>query len=215
MAIQQLLLAIATGLTSNTSYTLYVRSNCGGVQSAYSSYTFFFCGTTAPGNGQANAIVATTPSFTYNFSGSNWPCYNNNYTTRASVDVYFQFVADSCASSITVSTCNTVTGWDNYMTILASNGTTVIGTADDVCGSLASYTFTPAAGATYYAVVEPYSTFTTPADFRLDITQTTGTPASTLTTTTVGTSCPGGTDGTATVSLWVVRNHLPMLGLMV
>ncbi|MFN8315908.1 MAG: T9SS type A sorting domain-containing protein [Chitinophagales bacterium] len=190
----------AIGLTSNTSYTLYVRSNCGGVQSGYTAYTFFFCGTTAPGNGLANAILATTPTFTYNFSASNWPCYNNNYTTRAPIDVFFKFIADSCASSITVSTCNTATSWDNYLTILASNGTTVVGTADDVCGALGSYTFTPSAGATYYAVVEPYSTFTTPSAFTLDITQTTGSPASTLTMTPTNTSCPGGSDGAVTVS---------------
>jgi hypothetical protein len=192
-----------SGLSSLTNYSVIVKINCSGNQTSSSTPFNFTTGCPATplvGNTPSNPIIASTFPYTNTFNNAGWTCATDNGARVGTKDIWYRFVADSCASSITVATCTTSPSWDTYLTILAADSVTQVGVNDDGCGVLSTFTFTPIAGATYYAVVDPFGTTTITNNFTLTINQTLGTPGSALTTSTVGTSCANATDGSATVT---------------
>lgn len=190
------------GLSPLTNYGVIATINCSGSQTS-SSAPFNFttgCPASLVGNTPSNPIIASTFPYTNSFSNAGWACATDNGARIGTKDIWYRFVADSCASSITVATCGTLPTWDTYINILAADSVTQVAFNDDGCSPLSSATFTPIAGATYYAVVEAFSTTTTTNTFVLTINQTIGTPSSALSTSTVGTSCSTASDGSATVT---------------
>ena len=197
--------ATVTSFLPNTSYEAYIFESCDATAgNSFYSNMVSFTTTCSPnpyfGNTLAAPIVASSFPFTYTLNAAEWSCYTSENANRASRDVFFQFTADSCASSATVQLCNSSVAWDTYLTILASNGTTTVITSDDVCGAHPNVTFTVQPGVTYYAMVEPYATTGTPTNpFTIDITQTLGTPEPATSITVVDASCVTSSDGSASV----------------
>jgi len=191
-----------TGLTGLTNYSVIVSIECSGNQTESSAPVNFItaCPPNLVGNTPSNPIIASTFPYTNTFDNAGWACATDNGVRIGIKDIWYRFVADSCASSITVATCNTLPTWDTYLNIIAADSTTQVAFNDDGCSPLSTVTFTPTAGATYYAVVEHFSTAGIPNTFVININQTLGTPGSALTTSTVGTSCATATDGSATVT---------------
>jgi hypothetical protein len=190
------------GLNPLTNYSVIATISCTGNQTSSSAAYNFSTGCPANlvGNTPSNPIIAATFPYSNTFSNSGWTCATDNGVRIGNKDIWYRFVADSCASSITVATCGTAPSWDTYINIIAADSTTQVAFNDDGCSPLSTVTFAPTAGATYYAVVEPFSAGGLTDAFTITINQTLGTPSSTLTTATVGTSCATATDGSASAT---------------
>jgi hypothetical protein len=147
----------ASAVTSTTTYTV-TGTDANGCTST-SSVTL----TVSPapmGNTQGTAIAATLP---YTTSGDNLAanCWSSEYVganAQSSPDVFYQFTMPNCNDSVVVSLCGS--GFDTYLHLLDNSGTQ-IAFNDDGCSTSSIINFgglTP--GATYYAVVEGFSSNT-------------------------------------------------------
>lgn len=192
-------------LTPQTSYIAYVQESCDPTagNSFWSAPSATFTTPCSPfpypGNGQANAIPVATYPFTSTVNTAT--CFGDNSPLRVGRDVFYTFTADSCASSITVSLCGS--SFDTYLFIRNSTNTATIALNDDFCGLQSQITFTPTGGATYYAILEPFTANAT-GTYVVNITQTLGTPGTTVNPTVTNTTCPSGpnsTDGSITLTL--------------
>jgi hypothetical protein len=192
-------------LTPQTSYIAYVQESCDPTagNSFWSAPSATFTTPCSPfpypGNGQANAIPVATYPFTSTVNTAT--CFGDNSPLRVGRDVFYTFTADSCASSITVSLCGS--SFDTYLYIRDATNTTTIALNDDFCGLQSQITFTPTGGATYYAILEPFSSGGT-GTYVVNITQTLGTPGTTVNPTVTNTTCPSGpnsTNGSITLTL--------------
>lgn len=147
----------ATGLTTNTTYDVYVRDNCGA--SGYSEWTgpYSFtttCVSSVPGDSAEVALPITSIPFTDN--GSTATCFTNNHDAGGSAaDVWYLLVSDLCAESIDVSVCGSDFDTKLYLYDADMN---LINSNDESCGSqseLLAQTIT--GGDSIYIVVDGYS----------------------------------------------------------
>lgn len=187
------------GLTPQTAYSVYLTDSCSG--GALSSATGPLNFTTLcspypyPGDSYVGAIVVNSYPFNDTVSTTD-PCYTDASPLRAGTDVFYRIVADSCASQITFSLCGS--DFDTYLYIRDSANTTTLFSNDDFCSLQSEITFSPAPGATYIAIAEPYSSGTT-GTFVVNVSQVTGAP--TATTSFTSPSCAGIADGSAGVAV--------------
>jgi hypothetical protein len=189
-----------TGLNSQTAYQVYVIDTCTGGVVAPAAGPVGFTTTCSPipytGDTYASAIVVNTVSFTDSVNTTS-SCFTDASLLRTGKDVFYKIIADSCASQITFSLCGS--SFDTYLYIRDSSNTTTLASNDDFCGSGSEVTFNVTAGATYYAVIEPYSS-TGVGSILVNVTQTLGaTPV--LATSFVSPSCTGIADGSASVAI--------------
>jgi hypothetical protein len=187
------------GLSPQTAYQVYITDTCTGGVIAPSAGPVAFTTQCSPfpypGDTYNSAVVVNTYPFTdtVNTAGS---CYTDASPLRLGKDLFYKVVADSCATSITFSLCGS--SFDTYLYIRDSANTTTLYSNDDFCSLQSQITFTPTAGTTYYAVVEPFSSTGT-GTVVVNVTQTTGSPV--LSHSFVSPSCAGVADGSASVAI--------------
>jgi len=153
--------ASTSSLTQNTTYTLYVRSNCGGTFSSWvasasstspipapsndncSSATVLSCGTSGLAGTTVGSVLETAPLG-----------YSSPY------GVWYSFVGDGQSTTIT---SVAGTGFDHEMVIMSGTicGATYTLITDQDVGFAAgteTYTFTTVNGTQYYIYIAYYST---------------------------------------------------------
>ncbi len=188
-----------TGLSPQTAYSFYVTDSCtGGFLSTASGPVNFntLCSPYPyPGDSYVGAILVNSYPFNDSVSTTD-PCYTDASNLRAGADVFYRIVADSCASEITFSLCGS--SFDTYLYIRDSANTTTLFSNDDLCSLQSEITFSPSPGATYIAILEPYSSGAT-GTFVVNVSQVTGAP--TATTSFTSPSCAGIADGSAGVAV--------------
>lgn len=191
---------IITGLSAQTAYQVYVIDTCSGGVVAPAAGPVGFTTPCSPfpytGDTYGSAIVVNTLSFSDSVNTTS-SCYTDASPLRTGKDVFYKVIADSCAAQITFSLCGS--SFDTYLYITDSSNTTTIGSSDDFCGTASEVTFSVTPGATYYAVIEPYSSTGT-GSILVNVTQTLGTTPA-LATSFTAPSCVGTTDGSASVSI--------------
>lgn len=130
----------ATGLTDNTTYDAYVREICavGDTTAWLGPITFATECLPFDGDDATTPIVLT--GLTASDAGNSSSCFTDQSVgggfSHDAPDVWYEYTLDTCTDSLIVSLCGSA--FDTYLTIYASNGTTVITTNDDnfgACGS--------------------------------------------------------------------------------
>lgn len=190
-----------TGLTPQTDYAFYVVDTCSGPVIATAGGPVGFSTLCSPqpypGNTYPGAILVNMYPFS-DTTSTDGPCITDESPLRVGNDLFYRIVADSCASEITFSLCGS--DFDTYLYIVDSAAANVLATSDDFCGTASEITFTPDPGATYIAIVEPYSSAGVTGTVIVNVTQTSVTGPE-VSTSFVSPSCAGVADGSATVTV--------------
>ncbi|MBU2940613.1 choice-of-anchor J domain-containing protein [Lacinutrix sp. C3R15] len=141
-----------SGLTPTTDYEYYVQADCGGGDtSAWAGpYTF---STSGPAPANDECVDAEAISCGDTVSGSTE--YATDSGNNASNDVWYVLAGTSEGDEITASLCGS--GYDTYIRVFDACGGTQVAFNDDECSVQSEITFTSDGVATYYIMVEGYS----------------------------------------------------------
>lgn len=148
-------------LTQNTTYTLYVRSNCGGTFSSWAASASSTSPVPAPSNDNCSGATLL-PCGTSGLAGTTVGTVSETAPLGYSspYGVWYSFVGDG--QSTTISTV-AGTGFDHEMLIMSGTtcgATYTLVTDQDVglSGGSETYTFTSTIGTQYYVYIAYYST---------------------------------------------------------
>ena len=153
--------ASTSSLTQNTTYTLYVRSNCGGVYSSWNASASSTSPVPAPSNddcSNATSLPCGTSGLAGTTVGSVLETAPLGYSSP--YGVWYSFVGDGQNTTIT---SVAGTGFDHEMVIMSGTtcgSTYTLITDQDVgfSGGTETYTFTTVNGTQYYVYMAYYST---------------------------------------------------------
>ncbi len=124
-------------------------------------------------------------------------CYGNVWPNSTGNDVFYNFTVTT-PIGITISLCNPAATFDSYLYLLDANCNVIINSNDNSCGNQSQIVTTICTPGTYTIVVDA----TSPGAQGLFTLFVSETPSAYVdfTTTSTPVSCPGGTDGTASVT---------------
>ena len=179
--------ASTSSLAGNTTYILYVRSNCGGTFSAWSASASSTSPIVAPTNDNCSSATLL-PCATSGLAGTTIGSVSETAPLGYSspFGVWYSFVGDGNQTTIT---SVAGTGFDHEMTIMSGTtcGATYTAiTSQDVgfSGGTETYTFTTTNGTQYYIYIAYYSTTGTASNTgTFTITRTCTTPCNTTAST--------------------------------
>lgn len=153
--------ASTSSLTSSTTYTLYVRSNCGGTFSGWAASTSSTSPVTPPSN-DACSNATSLPCATSGLAGTTIGTISETAPLGVSSNfgVWYSFIGDGNSTTIT---SVAGTGFDHEMTIMSGTTCgatyTLISTQDvGFSGGTETFTFTTVNGTQYYIYIAYYGT---------------------------------------------------------
>lgn len=149
-------MASVTGLTANTSYTVYVRSNCGG--SGFSTWASGGAFNNTLGYTCALPVVVST--FPYNNSTTTCGA-GNDYGTQCSGNygggedfVYQLDISTMGLYTIAITGSTTYTGWFLKNSSSCATGSSCLANAVSGSGTTASGTYNFTSAGTYYLIID-------------------------------------------------------------
>ena len=153
--------ASTSSLSPSTTYTLYVRSNCGGSFSAWSASASSTSPVTAPSN-DACSNATSLPCATSGLAGTTVGTISETAPLAYSspFGVWYSFVGDGLSTTIT---SVAGAGFDHEMTIMSGTtcgATYTLVTSQDVglSGGTETFTFNSVNGTQYYIYIAYYGT---------------------------------------------------------
>jgi hypothetical protein len=192
-----------TGLTTQTQYSVFVRSNCGvdGSSIWVGPLNFQTLCSPQPYPGTTTAVAINIPTTPYSTTGNNGSgCYSNLITSQASPEVYYSITTNACTDSLTISLCGS--NFDTYVRLLDSLGVQV-GFNDDantICGNTNNNSYLKAnvnGNTKYFIAVEGFNVAT--GNYALNVDQIVRPVTASLTNST-NITCNGDGDGTINIS---------------
>lgn len=184
-----------TGLSSNTTYNVYVQNDCGNGTSSWVGPISFttLCGSNIVGDISTNPVIVNTP--TYNTAGTTATCYTNNIGNLSN-DIFYMVILDDCATSLDASLCGS--SYDTYLRFYDLNLVELIGTDDD-CGLQSEILDFPVTGGdTLFVLVEGFGSSN--GAFVLNINQDLNPPTADVTYPSPAFYCQNGSNPTPTIN---------------
>jgi hypothetical protein len=189
--------ASTSALTANTTYILYVRSNCGGTYSTWAASGSSTSPAAAPSN-DACSGATSLPCATSNLAGTTVGTVSESapLSVSSNFGVWYSFTGDGQQTTISTTAG---AGFDHELLIMSGTScgsfTQIADEDADFAGGTETYTFTTVNGTQYYVYISYWSTAGLSTDvgtFTISRTCTTAptpwNPCSSIPTITCGTS---------------------------